>query len=322
MTPISNLNLIKVMASETLENQFSNLVKTERKITHDILIFLQEIDKRSHHLSLGYSSLGEYLIKKHHYSEGSAFRRISAMRMLSAVPEVKQKLIEGNLNLSQLAMAQSAVLKKQRTAKTKISNGEKRELLLKIENQSTPATQSLLMDNLDIDLQQKKAVTHGKDESVYLNLKFTKEEFKTIKECLNLLSHQAADYKSLLLLLSSKFLKSKKQNIEKQASKISEIKTQGNFVAKSDRSKNLRKKNPRSRYISAEIKKKIFIRDQFKCQFKANNNHICGSKKFLQVHHIKPFAKGGENTLENLSLRCQAHNLHEANIEGLGFRQK
>jgi len=33
---------------------------------------------------------------------------------------------------------------------------------------------------------------------------------------------------------------------------------------------------------------------------------------FLEFHHIDPYAIGGETTLVNLSLRCRAHNVHEA----------
>ena len=33
---------------------------------------------------------------------------------------------------------------------------------------------------------------------------------------------------------------------------------------------------------------------------------------FLEFHHIRPHASGGASVIENLELRCRAHNLHEA----------
>ncbi|MGE0631925.1 MAG: HNH endonuclease, partial [Pseudobdellovibrionaceae bacterium] len=73
----------------------------------------------------------------------------------------------------------------------------------------------------------------------------------------------------------------------------------------------------RSRYIPQHIRKAVFARDGFQCRFKTEEGHICGSRMFLQPHHIKAFAKGGEHTLANLSLRCHAHNQFEAKLEGL-----
>jgi hypothetical protein len=32
----------------------------------------------------------------------------------------------------------------------------------------------------------------------------------------------------------------------------------------------------------------------------------------LEFHHVVPFALGGPSTVENLALRCRAHNNHES----------
>ena len=295
-----------------LENKFSELVKTERKITYDILFYIQEIEQRSLHLAFGYPNLHEYLMHRHHYSQGAAFRRIGAMRMLRSVPEVKEKIIDGKLNLTQLSMAQSAIVKKQKEDNIKISAQEKIDLLSKIEGQSTAKTQIEIADALNIDLHERRQITYGKEESVYLNFKFTKEEFEIIKNCFNLMSHQVKDYKELILLLSKKTLKSNSKIVE---SKYSEIRPKFEDFLEND----VLTKG-KSRYIPAEVMREVYKRDQYRCQFKGPEGHICGSQARLQIHHIKPFAKGGRNTIGNLSLRCQAHNLYEAEKEGLAKR--
>jgi hypothetical protein len=38
----------------------------------------------------------------------------------------------------------------------------------------------------------------------------------------------------------------------------------------------------------------------------------CDERGFLEFHHVIPFADGGQTTLENLQLRCRAHNDYEA----------
>ncbi|MGE3756648.1 MAG: HNH endonuclease [Pseudobdellovibrionaceae bacterium] len=352
---------IKNISNAELENKLLELVKKERKITHEILLHIQEVDRRSLHLALGYSSLTKYLIEKYHYSEGSAVRRINAMRMLKTNPEVKEKIIEGKLNLTQLSMVQTAIYKKQKGEKVQVSKQVKTELLLELENKTIASTESIVATKLNIDLKEKKQITHGKEEVTYLNFKYEKEDFETLKDCLQLMSHQAKDYQDLFLVLARKLIKAKttlKQNtrqsplgmpckkkdlqdqikpmqkesippavegIPTSSNQIQKNMTQSNLTVKfRNRSyigKQIELCYKQSRYIATSVKKQVFIRDKFQCQFKAESGHICGSKMFLQPHHIIPFARDGQNALDNLSLRCRAHNLYEAEIVGLGRQE-
>jgi hypothetical protein len=34
----------------------------------------------------------------------------------------------------------------------------------------------------------------------------------------------------------------------------------------------------------------------------------------LEFHHLKPYALGGEATVEGIEIRCRVHNLHEAEL--------
>jgi len=38
----------------------------------------------------------------------------------------------------------------------------------------------------------------------------------------------------------------------------------------------------------------------------------CEERGFLEFHHVVPYAMGGETTVENIQLRCRAHNGYEA----------
>ncbi len=61
----------------------------ERKITLEIIELLEEIDRRKLYLLRGFGSLLEYCVKELKYSESSAYRRISAMRVVHDLPETK-----------------------------------------------------------------------------------------------------------------------------------------------------------------------------------------------------------------------------------------
>jgi 5-methylcytosine-specific restriction endonuclease McrA len=48
-------------------------------------------------------------------------------------------------------------------------------------------------------------------------------------------------------------------------------------------------------------------RDQGRCQFKLPNGKICGSRFWVDLHHLKPRSEGGTDHVENLVTLCQSH---------------
>jgi 5-methylcytosine-specific restriction endonuclease McrA len=78
------------------------------------------------------------------------------------------------------------------------------------------------------------------------------------------------------------------------------------------------------RYIPAEVKRAVVKRDRGECTFVGSNGQRCGSRKLLELDHIEPVALGGRATVENMRLRCWAHNQLEAErVFGAEFmRQK
>jgi len=63
-----------------------------------------------------------------------------------------------------------------------------------------------------------------------------------------------------------------------------------------------------SRRPSAEVARQVYARDEGQCTFVAADGRRCGARDFVEFDHIEPSAVGGEPTVENLRLRCRAHN--------------
>jgi 5-methylcytosine-specific restriction endonuclease McrA len=79
----------------------------------------------------------------------------------------------------------------------------------------------------------------------------------------------------------------------------------------------------RSRAIPAAVRDKVFARDGGKCTFVGENGKRCDSSWNLEIDHIVPFAKGGDNSPGNLRLLCAKHNLMEAErVYGEDFMKK
>jgi hypothetical protein len=85
-------------------------------------------------------------------------------------------------------------------------------------------------------------------------------------------------------------------------------------IAASDRPRNSSGTDPRSRHIPAEVRRKVWARDGGQCAFVAHNGRRCIERAFLEFHHAEPYAVGGEPTVDNIQLRCRAHNGHEAEL--------
>jgi hypothetical protein len=69
-----------------------------------------------------------------------------------------------------------------------------------------------------------------------------------------------------------------------------------------------------SRSIPAEVQRFVWERDGGQCAFVAGSGRRCSERSFLEFHHVKAYALGGAATVENIALRCHAHNAYEAEL--------
>jgi hypothetical protein len=63
----------------------------------------------------------------------------------------------------------------------------------------------------------------------------------------------------------------------------------------------------RSRHIPSDVKRAVWKRDAGRCGFVGAEGR-CDERGFLEFHHVVPYAEGGPATIENIELRCRAHN--------------
>ncbi len=67
-----------------------------------------------------------------------------------------------------------------------------------------------------------------------------------------------------------------------------------------------------SRHIPAAVKRVVWARDEGRCAFVSRKGHRCTERGRLEFHHVRPYAAGGPATVDNIQLRCRAHNGYEA----------
>jgi hypothetical protein len=69
-----------------------------------------------------------------------------------------------------------------------------------------------------------------------------------------------------------------------------------------------------SRNIPAAVRREVSRRDDRCCAFIAASGRRCRERRHLHFHHVTPYAVGGKPTVDNIQLRCRAHNRHEADL--------
>jgi 5-methylcytosine-specific restriction endonuclease McrA len=88
-----------------------------------------------------------------------------------------------------------------------------------------------------------------------------------------------------------------------------------------------REQEPRTafakRYIPAHVKRAVAARDEGQCTFVSEYGKRCGARRMLEFDHIEEVARGGASTVENLRLRCRAHNQYSAELSyGADFMER
>jgi hypothetical protein len=181
------MNTLKHLSNDELVVKIQSLVSQERAIQVQILDLLLEIENRKLFLEMGYPTLFTFCVERLQYSESTAMRRIESMRFLKEVPAVKEELKNGNLNLTQVSMAQSLITKK----KEPLSGKEKLELVQACQGKSTRESERFLRERLDLKIEvQPEREKVLDEEHVQLQITLTRKQMEMLEQVKQLLSHK------------------------------------------------------------------------------------------------------------------------------------
>jgi hypothetical protein len=177
--------------------------KEERELLTCILHHLHETERRRLYSAYRCKSLFDYAVKFMHYSNDQADRRIKAMRLLRDVPQIEEKINEGSLNLTNLALAQKLFTLEKKSGQP-MNAGQKTELLAKLENKSTREAEKIVFDiNPEMRcLHKELTFNHIEDEVLREKLLQAKglfahtHPFMNLSELLHKLCDQALEKKT------------------------------------------------------------------------------------------------------------------------------
>jgi 5-methylcytosine-specific restriction endonuclease McrA len=99
------------------------------------------------------------------------------------------------------------------------------------------------------------------------------------------------------------------QSSRAQSSRAQPTSNEGSSPSPNPRSTHISKRRfERREHIPHAMKREIAARDGLRCTYTSDTGCRCAARAFLQIHHEKPWARGGASNAQNIRLLCAAHN--------------
>jgi 5-methylcytosine-specific restriction endonuclease McrA len=334
--------LVSVAASlsdHELLSQVTRLARHERDATASLVAHLAELDERRLYLGQGCSSLFTYCVEVLRFSENAAYARIQAARAARKFPVVLDRLASGALNLTTLGLLAPhltivnhveligaaenkskrqveeiaaalrplpdvpASIRKQSATR---AAGPATEPVVKLETSTEPVPQatvsecSPLLEAVLATSARKAVIAPLAPERYKIQFTASAETHAKLRQAQDLLRHRIPDGDPAAVI--DRALTVLVQHLEKTK------------LATVDRPRTPRPVHPGSRTIPAAVRRAVWARDRGRCAFLGADGRRCSERGGIEFHHVKPHGDGGEPSVENIQLRCGAHNRHEADL--------
>ncbi len=260
---------------------------------------------------------GNYLMSQakfaHHIglTENMFWKRAQAYRVLKNYPEFIDLVTSGQTCVSHVAMLAAKITPENSGALLKAlpfkSIQDVRDLVARI----TPDGQEL----------------SDKETFIDIKLRFTKEEMALMERAREVLAHSGhvPSNEEMVLKAFADLLDRRDplRKAERAAQKSTSLKKATATVlstgigavvtgASALKQRGVETATINRPKIPAAVRHSVWLRDQGKCTYKFSDGTPCGTKMMLEVDHRTPWARGGEHSEENLTLRCREHNMWEA----------
>ena len=261
----------------------------EHQNTCDLIEALLECQRSESHLALGYSSIFDFLVRHLHYSNAAASRRYKAMKCARRFPQVLTMLREHRTNLSALAMAEATLAQAENPEQLlgRIDGQPQREVERVIAREHpTPRKRERVQRSFEQPTETLWDSQPEPEERVRIFFSMSPEDHALLEEARGRLSRkypQGVTLEVLMRELLQRYLKPTRSEP---------------------------KPKPARRRIPKSVREEVTKRDGGRCRFVGPNGQRCDSTHELQIDHIRPWARGGDSSLENLRLLCGAHNRH------------
>ena len=329
---------ITVLTDSEILDATTRVVDRDRRTTAELLALLAELDARQLYLGEGYASLFTYCTHRLHLSEPAAYSRITAARTARRFPMLLARLAEGDITLTTIGLLAGHLTHENHEALLDAARHQSKRDVERLvacihpqpdipssirqlappaqldaarvqvfDGPSPPeAVVSSSMETTDAPARLAPRVAHRSvvaplaPTRYLLRITIGADTHRKFERARDLLRHSIPDGdpaaivdRALTVLLG---------HLEKTK-----------LAATTRPRRGSQSKGPRSRRVPAAVKRAVWARDEGQCAFVSPHGR-CRETGFLEFHHVRPFAAGGAGDVDNMQLRCRAHNAYEAAV--------
>ncbi len=322
---------IAIMSDADLIEATAAVARDERRITARLLALLAEFDARRLYLGEGCSSLFTYCTQVLHFSEHAAYHRIETARAARYFPLILELIADGSVTTTSVALLRPHLtLNNHATLLAAARHKTKREVEHQIASlrpkpdaaplvRRLPESRPATADDADTPLAQQvdtSPVTSPPSSPSGLSVPRPKVEALSserylLRITLDALAH--ADLRRAQTLMTHAHPPPDAAAVVARSLKLLVADLERRKAALTERPRKPTPGSPAggSRRIPAPVRRAVWTRDGGRCAFVGSQGR-CAETSRLDFHHVVPFARGGPATLENIALRCRAHNHYEA----------
>jgi hypothetical protein len=331
------------LSNHALGRELAAAIAREGISTAVVLDHIAEYDQRKLYLPAGYPSMFAYCVEVLHLSEEAAYKRIRVARAARRFPVIFDMVADGRLHLSGVVLLAAYLtehnageLLAAATHKTKleiekllaerfpkpdlpalvqaIPQGAHMPLAQTIpaqtanEPQLSPGTVEQTSELSPGTVQgpiippaevSRPIVKPLAPQRFALQVTIDEETHDALRYAQDLLGHELppGDVASVLKMA----LQALVPELERRR------------FAATDQPRAARQQGARSlRCIPAQVRRAVWKRDQGRCTFVSEDGHRCAERRFIQFDHVLEVARGGEASVDDIRLRCHAHNQYTA----------
>ncbi|WP_146651478.1 HNH endonuclease [Labilithrix luteola] len=306
--------LLATLSNEAILVDLRSFVGVERQSLARMIVYLVEIEERRLHLELACSSMFDFCTRRLGFSEGEAFRRLTAARLVRRLPVLLDAIASGQIHLSSLVLLRDALTEENVDEIVAAASGKTKREVEELVARMAPKP-DVRASIRKLPERRPSSSAASSQEPFTTASQSSPPQLKALAERryrVQLTANEALRDKLELAraLMSHQNPSGDLATIVERAVELLIEKLSKEKLGTSSRARG-RKPSAKHGYVTRAARREAFERDGMQCSFVGENGGRCPARSFLELDHVTPRALGGSGEAENLRVFCRAHN-HDA----------
>ncbi len=335
------------LTDEALMSRVSMLCAEGNALKARLVVHLIEVEERRLDLRAACTSMFDFCQRRLGMSEGTAYRAITAARLVKRFPALLERIEKGELHLSTLVLLRRHLTEENVEALVSAVVGKPmrqvEEILARVapkpdvpsaivelgapSNDAGPTLFAGAEESAAIAPSAPRARIEPLSEARYkVQLTASTELKAKLERACELMRHRNPSGDLAVVIDAAMDLLL--DTLERE--RLGKLKTARQPKAPRPAQAGSRSGAARERAIPTRVRREVFERDGEQCTFIGENGERCPARGHLELDHVTARALGGTNEAANLRVRCRAHNRLAAEevfgkthiAERIDFRQR